>query len=287
MNNLPLVSIVVPCYNHERYIKKTIVSIMNQTYDNIELIVVDDGSQDNSVKIINDLNEKYNFKFFPQKNKGLIKTLNNTIENYTKGKYICCVASDDYFHEEKIEKQVSFLEDNNHYQMCYTNVITIDNDNNFIERISSKRYKSGDLFELIYSGKMYIPAPSVMFTRNIYNKVNGYSTEYKIEDLAMWLKISLQTKIGHIDEYLTYYRLHDNNTHKKTVFMIKETEKILLSFINEKEYCKKYMGKWYLKWFGYLCIENKKEAKYYLRKSLRNFYNYKFIKSFFRYLFIK
>ena len=84
--NIPLVSVVVPCYNHEKYVKETIESIVNQTYKNIELIVIDDGSKDNSVKVIQELADKYGFTFIHRPNKGLSATLNEGIR-LSKGKY--------------------------------------------------------------------------------------------------------------------------------------------------------------------------------------------------------
>ena len=76
----PLVSVIVPCYNHEKYVEKTIESIVNQTYKNIELIVIDDGSKDNSTIILEKLSRQYNFYYEHQHNIGLPATLNKMIK---------------------------------------------------------------------------------------------------------------------------------------------------------------------------------------------------------------
>ena len=107
---LPLVSVIVPCYNHEKYVEETIESIVNQTYENIELIVIDDGSKDASPQIIEELSKKYNFKFIHRSNKGLSATLNEGIR-LSQGKYISVCASDDKLKLDKIEKQVKFMEE--------------------------------------------------------------------------------------------------------------------------------------------------------------------------------
>ncbi len=121
-NNLPLVSVVVPCYNHEKYVKETIESIINQTYKNIELIVIDDGSKDNSVQVIQEMADKHGFTFVHRPNKGLSATLNEGIR-LSKGKYFCAIASDDILMLEKIEKQVTFMEANPEYGMCYGKIL--------------------------------------------------------------------------------------------------------------------------------------------------------------------
>lgn len=120
----PLVSIVVPCYNHANYVRETIESIVNQTYKNIELVVIDDGSTDNSVEIIQKLAKNYNFTFIYRPNKGLSATLNEGM-NLSKGKYFCACAcaSDDLYIIDKIEKKVKFMEENPQYGMSYGKII--------------------------------------------------------------------------------------------------------------------------------------------------------------------
>ena len=102
-NEKPLVSVVIPCYNHEKFVQDCIQSVIDQTYENIELIIIDDGSKDNSVKVIQELADKYGFTFIHRPNKGLSATLNEGIR-LSKGKYFSAIASDDILFLEKIEK---------------------------------------------------------------------------------------------------------------------------------------------------------------------------------------
>jgi len=95
----PLVSVIIPCYNHERYVQETILSIINQTYKNIELLIIDDGSSDSSYDKIREMEEQCNRRFIRfetkrQENKGLIETLNSLI-NMSSGEYVFPIASDD------------------------------------------------------------------------------------------------------------------------------------------------------------------------------------------------
>ncbi len=111
----PLVSIIVPSYNHARYINQCIESIYQQTYQYFELIVIDDGSKDNSKEVLIDLHNKYEFTLVFQENQGVAYTLNRGIKEFAIGKYITFCASDDYWVIDKLEKQVVFMENNQFY----------------------------------------------------------------------------------------------------------------------------------------------------------------------------
>ncbi|OYZ47615.1 MAG: hypothetical protein B7Y13_09695, partial [Sulfurovum sp. 24-42-9] len=111
VKEIPLVSVIMPSYNHEKYIEEAIRSVWEQTYSNVELIVLDDGSKDSSAEIIKRL-EKISpipMKVVLKENEGLCRTLNVGLE-LTKGKYICPLASDDKFLKNKISLLVSEYE---------------------------------------------------------------------------------------------------------------------------------------------------------------------------------
>ena len=112
-----LVSVLVPCFNHAKYIETCILSVINQSYKNIELIVLDDGSTDGSYEIAEQLKLKFDFKLIKQDNRGLAATLNRAIIEFSNGDYVAICASDDYFPINKIEKQVGFMQLNPKYMM--------------------------------------------------------------------------------------------------------------------------------------------------------------------------
>ena len=108
-SNQPLVSVAIPCYNHERFVQDSIQSIIDQTYQNIELIIIDDGSRDGSVEKIKEMipacQERFvRFEFRHRPNKGLSATLNEALE-WCEGKYFSALASDDIVLKNKIDKQ--------------------------------------------------------------------------------------------------------------------------------------------------------------------------------------
>src|SRR5574344_1018426 len=133
MSTNPLVSVVIPAYNHEKYVKEAIYSIINQTYEKIELIIVDDGSKDSTWEKINELKEDClkrfrNVIFESQENKGSCDTLNHLLD-LAKGEYIYLIASDDIAKPNAIEKEVEFLINNADYALCVGDNEIIDSDN--------------------------------------------------------------------------------------------------------------------------------------------------------------
>jgi len=281
-NNMPLVSVVVPCYNHEKYVEETIESIVNQTYKNIEFIVIDDGSKDNSVKIIQELADKYNFTFIHRSNKGLSATLNEGIK-LSKGKYYCACASDDKFILDKVEKQVKFMESNSNYVLSYGNIIKFD-DNGKEEKTKVIRAKSGFIFEEIIMGNIILPAVTVMLRTDIVKELGGYDEKLWIEDWDMWLRVSDKYQVGYIDEFLAYYRQHDTNISKQTIKMYK-SQKIILNKWKEKKHFGKYLANKKLKWFRYLAANHKSEAKKYIFPTSFNYLSKTYFMGLFVYFF--
>lgn len=264
---LPLVSVVVPCYNHEKYVKDTIESIINQTYKNIELIVIDDGSKDNSVSVIQELSDKYGFTFIHRPNKGLSATLNEGIK-LSKGKYFCACASDDIYVLDKIEKQVQFMESNLEYGMCYGKIIEFD-DTGYKKEREIKNVKSGWIFEEILMFNLIIPAVTTMIKKNIYETVGTYDESLFVEDYDMWLRVANTYQIGFLDEYLAYYRKHDTNISKQTLRMYQAQKVIVYKWKHITNFSK-FEKSWKLKWFSSLSRNNKKEAKKYFLTALIN-----------------
>ena len=258
--NMPLVSVIVPCYNHEKYVEETIESIVNQTYKNIELIVIDDGSKDASPQIIEKLSKKYSFKFIHRPNKGLSATLNEGIK-LSNGKYFSACASDDIYLLDKIEKQVQFMEDNREYGACYGKIILIDDKGN-----QTKEYhidpKSGWIFDDLLN-RCLIPSVSSFIKREVFETVGDYDENSWIEDWDMWLRISEKYQIGYLNEFLAYYRKHDTNISKHSYNMYVAEKKILEKWVDKKDY-QKAINLRKIVWFSTLSRKHKKEALKYL-----------------------
>ena len=289
MDTYPLVTVLIPAYNHEKYVQDTLLSILNQTYKNIELIIINDGSTDNTGKVISQLRERcnkrfINFKYISRENKGLLNTLKE-MELYISGKYLITFASDDISLPQRIEKQVEILEKNSEYSLCYTSLKYIDQNSVVLDKLHKIKYcKSGNVFEsLLY--KNFIPAPTVMMRSNVFNELNGYSSDFDFEDYPLWLKIAYKYKIIFLNEELVNYRLHPDNMSKNLIKTILAIESVLYSWKDEDIF-PKVIKKFYLNSFYELARSTedyKEEIVLFKNKALKSWYHPKFLKALFRY----
>lgn len=275
----PLVSVIVPSYNHAHYITQCIESIMQQTYKNFELVVIDDGSKDDTKRVLENLKSKYDFNLVFQENHGVAYTLNRGIKEFSKGKYLTFCASDDYWALDKLEKQVQFMENNQFYPMCYGKTYYVSESSEVIHNYTflNNSLRGGWLFDDMLLFKLHPPV-NYLFRKEIFNEVGLYNEELFAEDYYMNLKISEKYTIGFVDEFLCYYRLNDvsgkarlndrvSNSHLQTIELYK-THKLY----------KQAKSTVYLRDFDLICVY--KQLKFValkkMLKSLNLFYKRKF-----------
>ena len=235
----PLVSIVIPCYNHENYIEDSIQSIVNQTYQHIELIIIDDGSRDQSVEKIRAMlsacEQRFEHVYFNTRpNKGLCATLNEALA-LCKGKYVSLIASDDIMLMHKTQLQVHYLEQHPEVTGVFAGIELIDSNNLVIDqRVSTHTEYS---FQEIFSNKHDLPALTQMYRLKDINEVGGYDENIKIEDWFLLLKLTNQNKIlRYIPEVLCQYRVHDENFSKNNMNMIVEMKRVANCFKTHANY---------------------------------------------------
>lgn len=229
----PLVSVFIPSFNHGRYIEKCILSIINQDYLNIELIIIDDGSKDESIEIIDGLRllcEKRfpNFKFISRDNKGLSYSMNEGL-TLSSGKYFLAIASDDAMLKCRISKQVYFLEKNPAVDCVFGSAIIIDSNSNKIGEI---RKSEGLVYfsDLMLLNKSLL-APTFFGKTCVIRSVGGYPAGLYIEDWYMWLKISqMGFVIYQMSDFFAEYRSHDSNISKNLEKMDSSRKQILSQF---------------------------------------------------------
>jgi glycosyltransferase involved in cell wall biosynthesis len=206
---------------------------VNQTYKNIELIVVDDGSSDSSPEILKRLQQQYGFELFVQKNCGVSATLNWAIRNRSKGAYLAGCASDDFLLPDRIERQVQFMETHAEYAMVCGKVKVVDAQSNVVEGfniIDTVENPEQDLkFESLLE-RNCIPAMTTMLRREIWDECGGYNESTPLEDFDMWLKVAYKHKIGYIDEYLACYRWHGENVTANSLKMARAVWNIIYSW---------------------------------------------------------
>ncbi|OCL85610.1 glycosyltransferase family 2 protein [Arcobacter porcinus] len=208
----PLVSVIIPCYNHQDYIENALKSIINQTYKNIEIIVIDDGSKDNSVNVLKEFQKNNKFILECQENMGVCKTLNKAI-NMSNGKYVATLASDDYWDLTKIEKQVKVLETSKNSEFCFTQALEFDSNTSEKIKVFPKKPLSGDVLNSVFL-RQHVPAGSIMFSKNLFDKLSGFDETLKEEDWDFVIRSAANTKFIGIKEPLLFYRSHETNIMK-------------------------------------------------------------------------
>jgi glycosyltransferase involved in cell wall biosynthesis len=223
MYNQPTVSVLTACYNQSQFVVESLESIRNQTYPNIELIIIDDCSTDDSVSIIRDWISRNSVKcrfIAHDKNQGVCKTFNEAL-SYATGKYISMIAADDVWLPHKTEKQVREMEQlPEDIGVLYTDAIRIDERGNllpekFIESLRNfSSMPEGDLFQTLLE-KNFIPAMSTLIRKSCYDKVGNYDEKLCYEDYDMWLRISTQYKFKFSPEISTKYRVVSTSMTKK------------------------------------------------------------------------
>lgn len=206
MNQEKLVSVVIPCYNCEKFVKDAIYSICNQTYKNLEILIADDCSTDSTYTILENIAKKdTRIKLYHNtENMKIVKTLNFLIEN-ASGDYIARMDADDISAPERIKEQVDFLDNNSDYGICGTNAWHINAENKIIGK--SLLPENSTEIQLAYNFYCVFYHPSVMIRSSLY-KVNRYKEEYLYaEDFELWKRLLILTKGTNLSEKLLYYRV--------------------------------------------------------------------------------
>jgi glycosyltransferase involved in cell wall biosynthesis len=223
LNDFPLVSVIIPFYNHNHFVKQTLDSIIEDSYPNKEIIIINDGSTNpDDTNITKWIKEHQNIitKYIKRENKGLTKTLNELV-TLSSGKYIVVLASDDYLINNTITNRVKTLEINTEKLILLSDNIVIDDNNNqlyssnlfeFHNTDKNKYFTDIGLAEIVVS-QWSFAGPSWIANKKIFTEYGFYFNEKLIvEDWDFFLKIISKNLALFYDEKVSAYRLHENNT---------------------------------------------------------------------------
>lgn len=231
-----LVTVIIASYNHGPYIEQSILSVLNQTYPHIELLVVDDGSTDDSVERIERLQAQHGFDFRVQRNKGLTLTLNEAIAR-ARGTLIAPFGSDDIMMPDRIAIQVQYMADKPEVGICAGNIELIDSQGELFPEARQRRevpFRRLDFEDMFLERKPYPPAPTLLIRREALEKVGGFDPDIRLEDLLIELKV---THAGYFIDGLSVvmarYRKHASNSYKNHRFMI---DNILRTYAKFKDH---------------------------------------------------
>ena len=211
MNNGPLVSVILPVFNAEEYVQEAIESILTQYYKHFELIVINDGSTDNSASIIKELSEQDpRIVVISRPNEGLVSALNTGL-NYANGEFIARMDADDKSMSDRFTKQVEYLLKNPRVAVVGTFIKIIDEHGAFIR--NGEYPTESDAIEQFLEFGCPMAHPSVMMRREVVKFVGGYRKAFShCEDYDLWLRISEEGfHLANIPEPLLAYRNHSSN----------------------------------------------------------------------------
>ena len=235
----PLVTVGVALYNHEEFIRQCLQSIIDQDYPSLEIVVIDDGSPDDSFHVAKQVLEnqtRREYSIDTRPNRGMCATMNEIIDR-SHGGYISFIGSDDYWASDKISDQVAFLEANPQCALVHSNSRIVNARGEQIgECVHRERVNSGRLYEALALGTGGINTSSHLYRTSVYDAIGRYDPQFQYEDTDFWLRLTGRYDVGYIDKFHSCYRIHGANLSRpenNLSFLYDETIEILRKNICE------------------------------------------------------
>ena len=223
--NYPLVSVLVPLYNHERYIKKCLESILEDGYPFTEIVILDDGSRDASVEVArawhrdNAHRLSGRFELRSRENRGLARTLNELV-GLARGEFVILLASDDYLLPGGIRARVDYLLEHREKMAVFADCIVVDQHDAVVHTSGitdvyhgNKEYLAHEklrTFEIVI--RWCVPGPVFMARKEAYRRVGGYDESLVVEDWDFYLRLLAADLLGFVDYLAAAYRIHGGNS---------------------------------------------------------------------------
>lgn len=213
-NKEPLVSIIIPSYNHAEYIGTAIWSALNQSYKSIEVIIIDNFSQDATNKIIEKiLKDNVNISVYKIRNEGVISASRNLGAKYARGEWLAFLDSDDFWRPNKIETCINHALKSNCDLVCHAEEWVFEEAKRSIDKQYGPK-KLAQYKKLLYRGNC-ISTSAVILRRSKFDEAGGFSVNRNyagVEDYDLWLRLSKnEISIEFIEEILGSYRIHKSN----------------------------------------------------------------------------
>ena len=237
------ISVILPVYNGVKYLNQAISSVLNQSFTDFEFIIINDGSTDESLKIIQSFKDQ-RIVLINRENKGLIATLNEGV-SLSKAKYIARIDADDIWSDQnKLSKQIDYISNHQDCVVLGTWAKVINQDG---QQISDLKYpdKDKEIRSKILTKNCFIH-PSVIFSKEAYLKADGFDNQEKyVEDYGLWLRMGKFGAFANIPEYLMSYRIHGENiTNKNNLIQSKNSLAVVKKY---KSLYPNYFRGWF-KW---------------------------------------
>jgi glycosyltransferase involved in cell wall biosynthesis len=198
----PLVSVIIPTYNRKGFLIEAITSVLDGSFCDYEVIVVDDGSTDGTAEAISELEDPIRYHY--QSNRG-VSNARNTGVQLSGGKYIAFLDSDDLWQNMKLEFQVDFLANNPEFRICHSDEIWIRNGTRINQKDRHRKF-SGDIFEKCLPLCIISPS-SILMERSVFDDLGGFNETLPVcEDYDLWLRMTLRYVVGFVRDPLVIKR---------------------------------------------------------------------------------
>jgi len=209
----PKVTVYMSAYNHEAYVEQAILSIVNQTYQDFELLVIDDGSSDRTPEILKRLSREHGFYYERQENMGLVRTLNK-ITPMARGEYLTGCASDDFWPSTRLEDQVAALDANPDSALVHGIPAIVDDSGTIT---TDARYQlehmldGADAFRDMVWRRKKFQTTTVMIRLSVCRELGGYDETIAVEDIDWMLRVTQKYPVKAVGKIWSYYRKHGEN----------------------------------------------------------------------------
>jgi glycosyltransferase involved in cell wall biosynthesis len=267
-----MVTVVIPTYNRANLIARSIKSVLSQTYQDFELVVVDDSSTDNTKEVVTSFNDERVRYIRHEQNRGEAAARNTGIK-VARGEYIACQDSDDEWLPEKLAKQVQAFENcPPDIGVVYTGFWKIENNEKTYIPFSWVNQKEGDIHRELLKGN-FIGSPATLIKKECFKKVGMFDEKlFHLVDWELWLRISKYYHFEYIDKPLVIAHYHSDNVSSNHQAFIEALVSILQKYPDEFAGDKKLLAKHYID-IGNSLIVNKetKNGRNYLAKAVKSY----------------
>ena len=278
---MPKVSVIIPTYNRKDYLSNSVGSVLEQTFQDFELIISDDASTDSTRQYVESLSDPRIIYIFNETNRGVAETRNNALK-IARGKYVAFLDDDDEWLPEKLRMQVELIERKPlRVGAIYTGVTTFDVNRNHLTSVSVPEFRGNILNDLLTDN--FLATSSILIRKSSFDRVGFFDTEFKgISDFDMWIRIAGDFDFDYIKDPLVKHQVHDLRITENYEAVISGL-KLLLSKHN-KLYAKhkKAQSSYKLKLGIFYCYNNdtKEGRRYFIEAiklyplNLKHYYNF-------------
>jgi len=276
-----LISILIPCYNHQEYIEESIQSIWQQNCEQMEIIAIDDGSTDNTYTILEKLQQKSPIPMFirTRENKGVTQTLNEALA-LAQGKYIAVIASDDKYYPNTFHKLLAMLQEDPSVKLLYLNGRGFDGDTILakVHHPQIEQLLKQTPCQIHQWLLTHVPTPLLtqcaIFDKEMLLAVGGWDSDLGLDDWPLNIKIFqylCTNNFSHLyrDIDMTLYRAHDTQTNKNSVKMFTIIKEVIEKYTPPKQRSK-FLSKQLKSYAKNLYATDCKAAQEFLKQEMQN-----------------